>query len=147
MNKLNLEITGRAFTDIEQITDYVALDNKNAANKLAKLFQKTFESLCQHPNNKAVLRRLLALLPQVNPRLRCLIRHSKGSLTFLIASLSRTFYLFRCQILCFKKKVSNYLQNNQQPNIKDSKSFNNLSGLMHNTIVLIQCVEECGNRV
>ena len=40
--------------------------------------------------NKAVLRRLLALLPQVNPRLRCLIRHSKGSLTFLIASLSRT---------------------------------------------------------
>lgn len=50
MNKLNLEITGRAFTDIEQITDYVALDNKNAANKLAKLFQKTFESLCQHPN-------------------------------------------------------------------------------------------------
>ena len=40
--------------------------------------------------NKAVLRRLLALLAQVNPRLRCLIRHSKVSLTFLIAKLSRT---------------------------------------------------------
>ena len=46
--------------------------------------------------NKAVLRRLLALLPQVNPRLRCLIRHSKGSLTFLIASLSRTLIFLFC---------------------------------------------------
>ena len=39
--------------------------------------------------NKAVLRRS-ASLNREPWRLRCLIRHSKGSLTFLIASLSRT---------------------------------------------------------
>ena len=41
-------------------------------------------------DNKAVLRRS-ASLNREPWRLRCLIRHSKGSLTFLIASLSRTF--------------------------------------------------------
>ena len=41
--------------------------------------------------NKAVLRRLLALLPQVNPRLRCLIRHSKGSATKWLPHLVHEF--------------------------------------------------------
>ena len=41
---------------------------------------KTKMELYRRANmKKAVLRRLLALLTQVNPRLRCLIRHSKDS--------------------------------------------------------------------
>lgn len=50
MNKLELEITSKAYNDIEIITDYIAQDNKNAANKLAKLFYETFQVLCLHPN-------------------------------------------------------------------------------------------------
>ena len=68
---------------------------KGAKEFLEKCFEenydiKIFTTRNRLLVNKAVLRRLLALLPQVNPRLRCLIRHSIGSLTFLIASLSRT---------------------------------------------------------
>lgn len=50
MNKLNLEITSKALSDIETITDYIAQDNKSAARKLSKEFYKHFETLCKHPN-------------------------------------------------------------------------------------------------
>ncbi len=33
MNNLELEITGKAYNDIEIISDYIAIDNKNAAIK------------------------------------------------------------------------------------------------------------------
>lgn len=49
MNNLELEITGKAYNDIEIISDYIAIDNKNAAIKFVKLFNKTFEMLCKHP--------------------------------------------------------------------------------------------------
>ena len=50
MNNLQLEITSKAYNDIETITDFIAKDNKNAANKLAKLFSETFKLLCSYPN-------------------------------------------------------------------------------------------------
>ena len=50
MNNLKLEITSKAYNDIEIISDYIAKDNKNAAIKFVKLFYKTFETLCKHPN-------------------------------------------------------------------------------------------------
>ena len=50
MNNLQLEITGKAYNDIETITDFIAQDNKAAANKLAKLFNETFRLLCSYPN-------------------------------------------------------------------------------------------------
>lgn len=50
MNKLNLKITETAIKDMEIIADYIALDKKNAAIKMLKLFQKSFNSLCRHPN-------------------------------------------------------------------------------------------------
>lgn len=50
MNSLKLEITGKAYNDIEIISDYIAQDNKNAAIKFVKLFNKIFETLCKHPN-------------------------------------------------------------------------------------------------
>ena len=50
MNSLKLEITGKAYNDIEIISDYIAQDNKHAAIKFVKLFNKTFETLCKHPN-------------------------------------------------------------------------------------------------
>ncbi len=50
MNSLKLEITGKAYNDIEIISDYIARDNKNAAIKFVELFKKTFETLCKHPN-------------------------------------------------------------------------------------------------
>ncbi len=49
MNKLKLEITSKAYNDIETISDYIAKDNKNAAVKFVKLFYKTFETLCKNP--------------------------------------------------------------------------------------------------
>ena len=49
MNDLKLEITSKAYNDIEIITDYIAKDNKNAATKFIKLFYKTFKILCKHP--------------------------------------------------------------------------------------------------
>ena len=50
MNKLELEITSKAYNDIEIITDYIAHDNIIAANKMAKLFLETFQVLSLHPN-------------------------------------------------------------------------------------------------
>ncbi len=50
MNNLELEITSKAFKDIELISDFIARDNKSAAAKLVKLLNKTFGTLCQHPN-------------------------------------------------------------------------------------------------
>ena len=49
MNNLKLEITSKAYKDIEIIADYIAKDNKNAAVKFVKLFNKTFEILCLNP--------------------------------------------------------------------------------------------------
>ena len=49
MNDLKLEITSKAYNDIEIISDYIAEDNKRAAIKCVKLFEKTFETLCKHP--------------------------------------------------------------------------------------------------
>lgn len=42
MNKLDLEVTSKALSDIEAITDYISKDNKRAANKLAKYLYNTF---------------------------------------------------------------------------------------------------------
>lgn len=50
MNNLKLEITSKAYNDIENIADYIAQDNKAAAIKFVKLFNKTFETLCKHPH-------------------------------------------------------------------------------------------------
>ena len=50
MNNFQLEITGKAYNDIETITDFIANDNKTAANKIAKLFNDTFKLLCSYPN-------------------------------------------------------------------------------------------------
>lgn len=50
MNNFKLEITSKAYNDIEIISDYIAKDNKNVAVKIVKLFYKTFETLCKHPN-------------------------------------------------------------------------------------------------
>ena len=50
MNNLELEITSKAYNDIDIIADYIAKDNKAAAVKLVKLFNQTFEILCKHPN-------------------------------------------------------------------------------------------------
>ncbi len=49
MNDLELEITSKAYNDIEIISDYIAKDNKTAATKFIKLFYKTFKTLCMHP--------------------------------------------------------------------------------------------------
>ena len=46
MNNLKLEITSKAYNDIEIITDFIAKDNPTAAIKFIKLFNKTFETLC-----------------------------------------------------------------------------------------------------
>ena len=50
MNNFQLEITGKAYNDIETITDFIAQDKKTAANKLVKLFSETFKLLCSYPN-------------------------------------------------------------------------------------------------
>ena len=50
MNNLNLEITSKAYNDIDTISDYIAEDNKSASLKMLKLFNKTFEMLTKHPN-------------------------------------------------------------------------------------------------
>ena len=49
MNDLELEITSKAYNDIEIISDYIAKNNKTAATKFVKVFYKTFETLCKHP--------------------------------------------------------------------------------------------------
>ena len=49
MNDLKLEITSKAYNDIEIIADYIAKDNKIAATRFVKLFCKTFRTLCKYP--------------------------------------------------------------------------------------------------
>ena len=50
MNNLELEITSKAYNDMEIISDFIAIDNKSAANKMMKLFYKTFKMFLKHPN-------------------------------------------------------------------------------------------------
>ena len=50
MNSLKLEITSKAYIDIEIIADYIAKDKKSAANKMVKLFYKTFTLLTKNSN-------------------------------------------------------------------------------------------------
>ena len=50
MNNLELEITSKAYNDMEIISDFIAQDNKSAANKIMKLFNKTFETFIKYPN-------------------------------------------------------------------------------------------------
>ncbi len=49
MNKLDLKIKGVALEDMEEIADYIAADNKSASFKMLKLFYKSFNNLCIHP--------------------------------------------------------------------------------------------------
>ena len=50
MNNLELEITSKAYNDMEIISEFIAKDNKSAANKMMRLFYKTFETFLTHPN-------------------------------------------------------------------------------------------------
>ena len=50
MNDFELEITSKAYNDMEIISEYIAQDNKFAANEMMKLFYKTFETFLKHPN-------------------------------------------------------------------------------------------------
>ncbi len=50
MNKLNLIITDRAKEDISIITDYIALDNKNAAKAMSVYLYKICSDLALFPN-------------------------------------------------------------------------------------------------
>lgn len=50
MNNLTLEITSKAYNDIDKIAEYISNDNKIAAQKYVKLFFETFDMLCKHPN-------------------------------------------------------------------------------------------------
>ena len=50
MNDLELEITSKAYNDMEIISEFIAQDNKTAANKMIELFYKTFKMLLKHPN-------------------------------------------------------------------------------------------------
>ena len=49
MNDLELEITSKAYNDIEIISDYIAKDNKTAATRFVRLFNSAFKTLCKHP--------------------------------------------------------------------------------------------------
>ena len=49
MNDLELEITSKAYNDIEIISDYIAKDNRTAATKFVRLFNNVFKTLCKHP--------------------------------------------------------------------------------------------------
>lgn len=49
MSNLELEITNAAYCDLDRIAEYIAKDNKKAANSLLKHFYKTFNTLCAHP--------------------------------------------------------------------------------------------------
>ena len=44
MNNLELEITSKAYNDMEIISEFIAKDNKSATNKMMRLFYKTFET-------------------------------------------------------------------------------------------------------
>ena len=46
---MELEITSKAYNDIEIISDYIAKDNRTAATKFVRLFNNAFKTLCKHP--------------------------------------------------------------------------------------------------
>ena len=50
MSSLKLEITSKAYEDVDIISEYIKTDNPKAAHNIAKLFQKTFKMLAKHPN-------------------------------------------------------------------------------------------------
>lgn len=50
MNNFELEITSKAYSDIEVILDYISSYNKVAAHKMIKYLFKSFDFLCAHPN-------------------------------------------------------------------------------------------------
>ena len=50
MNNLELEVTSKAYNDMEIISEFIAKDNKSAANKMMRLFYKTFETFLKLPN-------------------------------------------------------------------------------------------------
>lgn len=50
MSKLTLIIENKAETDLELIAEYIAKDNKTAANKMLKHFYRSFEKLSKYPN-------------------------------------------------------------------------------------------------
>ncbi len=50
MSNFELEITSKAYIDIETIADYIAKDKKSTTNKMVKLFYKTFVALTEHQN-------------------------------------------------------------------------------------------------
>ena len=50
MNKLKMIIENKAESDMELIADYIAKDNKSAANKLLKQFYKSFKKLSEFPD-------------------------------------------------------------------------------------------------
>ena len=54
MNKLDLKIKSVALEDMKKIADYIALDNKSASLKMLKLFYKSFDNLCIHPEIGAI---------------------------------------------------------------------------------------------
>ena len=43
MNDLELEITSKAYNDIEIISDYIAKDNRTAATKFVRLFNNVLK--------------------------------------------------------------------------------------------------------
>ena len=49
MNNLELEITSKAYNDMEMISEFIAQDNKSAASKMMRLFYKTFETFLKTP--------------------------------------------------------------------------------------------------
>lgn len=50
MNNLELEITSKAYNDMKIISDFIAQDNKSAANKIMRIFYETFETFLKHPS-------------------------------------------------------------------------------------------------
>ena len=49
MSELNLKIKSIALDDLENIANYIAKDNKQAAFKVLKILYKSFNNLCLHP--------------------------------------------------------------------------------------------------
>ena len=49
MNKLDLKIKSIALEDMKKIANYIASDNSAASLKMLKLFYKSFNTLCNHP--------------------------------------------------------------------------------------------------
>ena len=49
MSKITFKIRDIAFKDMQEIADYIAQDNVNAANNLINNFYAAFKSACEHP--------------------------------------------------------------------------------------------------